>query len=233
MESEIVNNNKKNTSLILVIVASICVVVLLCVVLFTGNNEEGPVDKKLDVATLNIVLNYLGISEDGSVNDFNDDIVKKTILGDKYDPIDLIIEYANVNKLFDSQEYINDDVEGCESNNDDFLTKQCFLLPKKHFDMISDSYNLGIHFSDLSDDKKLNDNFLYKSQIAVDMSFSSYNYTVNSANYLNDEKTEILLDATRVTTTLYSDEKRYDNYKFYLTKNGDKVLLTNVELINN
>ena len=72
MESEIVNNNKKNTSLILVIAASICVVVLLCIVLFTGNNEEGPVDKKLDVATLNIVLNYLGISEDGSVNDFND-----------------------------------------------------------------------------------------------------------------------------------------------------------------
>lgn len=228
-------NETKNNSKVGIIIAVIVVAVVAMVVgIFFVFNGKTVIDNNVDESTKNNVLTYLGIDSDGKPNAFNDDIVARGFSAENYNVLEFVNEYASVNNLFDTEEYFNDNINGCENNNDvDGVTRKCFLMSKDNFNMITQNYSLDYDFDKLDDNNKAEGKYLYKYQLAVSFEVSSFIYTVNSAVYEDDAKSKIVLDTTRVETDLETNDKRTDSIKFYLVKNGDQFLFDKVEVVNN
>lgn len=234
MNNEVVDNKKSNVGIIIAVVAVALVIGIVLFFIFGKNNKDVAGDNKLDAATLNTVLNYLGIDSEGKPNNFTDDIIVRLYSGENYDAEEFVNEYALVNNLFDSEEYVNDKISGCEAVNDnDGLTRKCYLLSKDKFNMITELYNIDYTFDDVNDQNKIGDKYLYKYQVAVTAVFTEYKYVVNSAIYEDEAKTKIVLDTTRIETDLETNSTNTEGFKFYLTKNGDSILFNNIEAINN
>lgn len=227
------NSNKNRFNNILIVVAVLCVIGVLVLYFIINKDDKSSIDLSLDESSLNKALVYLGIGSDGVPNDFNDDIVRKTITGDKYNPYDLINEYARVNNLFNAEEYLNDNVAGCEYDNDQVIIQECYLLSREKFDMIVNLYNLNVTFDNVDVKNKVEDSYLYRHRIAVAGNHSLFKYNINSALFTDENKNSIVIDATREVTSIFDNSTEYENYKFYLSVNENGYLLENVELINN
>ena len=232
MDNEVGKTKKNNTGIIIAVVVVVIVLVVGAFFLLKDNGET-VVDNKLDETTKNLVLSYVGIDQDGKPNGFNDDVVARGISGDNYNIKEFINEYATVNNMFETEEYFNDEVEGCENDNDnDGITRKCFLLSKEKFNKITSDYNFDYDFDDLEDEYKIDGKYVYKYRIAVSLTFSEYKYVINSAIYEDEAKTKIVLDTTREETDLETNVKTTNVIKFYLIKNGDKILFDKVEVIS-
>lgn len=235
MENEIVNNKKNNTGIIIAVVVVLVIVGVVAFFLLRGDGGKtsmGGNDNKLDDNTLNNSLTYLGIGTDGKPEAYNNDIVARGISGDNYDVEGFVIQYAEVKNLFEKDEYVNDNVKGCETNNDEGdFKRSCFLLSKDDFNMITEKYNLDYNYDKVSNDNKVDGKYLYKKQVVIEGNFSEYKYTINSAVYEDEAKSKIVIDTTRDINELLTDTKSSENIKFYLTKTGDNVIFDKVEVI--
>ena len=235
MENEVVNNKKNNTGIIIAVVVVLVIVSVVAFFLLRGDGGKTPMggnDNKLDDNTLNNSLTYLGIGTDGKPEAYNNDIVARGISGDNYDIEGFVIQYAEVKNLFEKDEYVNDNVKGCETNNDEGDFKRfCFLLSKDDFNMITEKYNLDYNYDKVSNDNKVDGKYLYKKQVVIEGNFNEYKYTINSAVYEDEAKSKIVIDTTRDINDLLTDTKSSENIKFYLTKTGDNVIFDKVEVI--
>lgn len=234
MENEVVNNKKNNTGIIIAVVVVLVIVGVVAFFLLRDNGKTpmGGNDNKLDDNTLNNSLTYLGIGTDGKPEAYNNDIVARGISGDNYDVEGFVIQYAEVKNLFEKDEYVNDNVKGCETNNDEGdFKRSCFLLSKDDFNMITEKYNLDYNYDKVSNDNKVDGKYLYKKQVVIEGNFSEYKYTINSAVYEDEAKSKIVIDTTRDINDLLTDTKSSENIKFYLTKTGDNVVFDKVEVI--
>ncbi len=234
MENEVVNNKKNNTGIIIAVVVVLVIVGVVAFFLLRddGKTPIGGTDNKLDDNTLNNSLTYLGIGADGKPEAYNNDIVARGISGDNYDVEGFVIQYAEVKNLFEKDEYVNDSVKGCETNNDEGdFKRSCFLLSKDDFNMITEKYNLDYNYDKVSNDNKVDGKYLYKKQVVIEGNFSEYKYTINSAVYEDEAKSKIVIDTTRDINDLLTDTKSSENIKFYLTKTGDNVVFDKVEVI--
>lgn len=235
MENEVVNNKKNNTGIIIAVVVVLVIVSVVAFFLLRGDGGKTPMggnDNKLDDNTLNNSLTYLGIGTDGKPEAYNNDIVARGISGDNYDVEGFVIQYAEVKNLFEKDEYVNDNVKGCETNNDEGdFKRSCFLLSKDDFNMITEKYNLDYNYDKVSNDNKVDGKYLYKKQVVIEGNFSEYKYTINSAIYEDEAKSKIVIDTTRDINDLLTDTKSSENIKFYLTKTGDNVVFDKVEVI--
>lgn len=234
MENEVVNNKKNNTGIIIAVVVVLVIVGVVAFFLLRDNGKTpmGGNDNKLDDNTLNNSLTYLGIGTDGKPEAYNNDIVARGISGDNYDVEGFVIQYAEVKNLFEKDEYVNDNVKGCETNNDEGdFKRSCFLLSKDDFNMITEKYNLDYNYDKVSNDNKVDGKYLYKKQVVIEGNFSEYKYTINSAIYEDEAKSKIVIDTTRDINDLLTDTKSSENIKFYLTKTGDNVVFDKVEVI--
>lgn len=235
MENEVVNNKKNNTGIIIAVVVVLVIVSVVAFFLLRGDGGKTPMggnDNKLDDNTLNNSLTYLGIGTDGKPEAYNNDIVARGISGDNYDIEGFVIQYAEVKNLFEKDEYVNDNVKGCETNNDEGdFKRSCFLLSKDDFNMITEKYNLDYNYDKVSNDNKVDGKYLYKKQVVIEGNFSEYKYTINSAIYEDEAKSKIVIDTTRDINDLLTDTKSSENIKFYLTKTGDNVVFDKVEVI--
>lgn len=235
MENEVVNNKKNNTGIIIAVAVVLVIVVVVAFFMLRGNGGETPVngnDNKLDDQTLNLSLSYLGIGEDGKPIAYNNNIVDRGISGDNYDVEGFVIQYATDNNLFEKDEYVNDNVSGCETNNDEGdFKRSCFLLSKDNFNMITERYNIDYNYDKVASDNKVDGKYLYKKQVVIEGNFSEYNYVINSAVYEDEAKTKIVIDTTRNMKDLLTDETSSENIKFYLTKTGDNVVFDKVEVV--
>ena len=235
MENEVVNNKKNNTGIIIAVVVVLVIVGVVAFFLLRGDGGKTPMggnDNKLDDNTLNNSLTYLGIGTDGKPEAYNNDIVARGISGDNYDIEGFVIQYAEVKNLFEKDEYVNDNVKGCETNNDEGdFKRSCFLLSKDDFNMITEKYNLDYNYDKVSNDNKVDGKYLYKKQVVIEGNFSEYKYTINSAVYEDEAKSKIVIDTTRDINDLLTDTKSSENIKFYLTKTGDNVVFDKVEVI--
>ena len=235
MENEVVNNKKNNTGIIIAVVVVLVIVGVVAFFLLRGDGGKTPMggnDNKLDDNTLNNSLTYLGIGTDGKPEAYNNDIVARGISGDNYDIEGFVIQYAEVKNLFEKDEYVNDNVKGCETNNDEGdFKRSCFLLSKDDFNMITEKYNLDYNYDKVSNDNKVDGKYLYKKQVVIEGNFSEYKYTINSAVYEDEAKSKIVIDTTRDINDLLTDTKSSENIKFYLTKTGDNVIFDKVEVI--
>lgn len=235
MENEVVNNKKNNTGIIIAVVVVLVIVGVVAFFLLRGDGGKTPMggnDNKLDDNTLNNSLTYLGIGTDGKPEAYNNDIVARGISGDNYDIEGFVIQYAEVKNLFEKDEYVNDNVKGCETNNDEGdFKRSCFLLSKDDFNMITEKYNLDYNYDKVSNDNKVDGKYLYKKQVVIEGNFNEYKYTINSAVYEDEAKSKIVIDTTRDINDLLTDTKSSENIKFYLTKTGDNVIFDKVEVI--
>lgn len=234
MENEVVNNKKNNTGIIIAVVVVLVIVGVVAFFLLRDNGKTpmGGNDNKLDDNTLNNSLTYLGIGTDGKPEAYNNDIVARGISGDNYDIEGFVIQYAEVKNLFEKDEYVNDNVKGCETNNDEGdFKRSCFLLSKDDFNMITEKYNLDYNYDKVSNDNKVDGKYLYKKQVVIEGNFNEYKYTINSAVYEDEAKSKIVIDTTRDINDLLTDTKSSENIKFYLTKTGDNVVFDKVEVI--
>lgn len=235
MENEVVNNKKNNTGIIIAVVVVLVIVGVVAFFLLRGDGGKTPMggnDNKLDDNTLNNSLTYLGIGTDGKPEAYNNDIVARGISGDNYDIEGFVIQYAEVKNLFEKDEYVNDNVKGCETNNDEGdFKRSCFLLSKDDFNMITEKYNLDYNYDKVSNDNKVDGKYLYKKQVVIEGNFNEYKYTINSAVYEDEAKSKIVIDSTRDINDLLTDTKSSENIKFYLTKTGDNVIFDKVEVI--
>ena len=235
MENEVVNNKKNNTGIIIAVVVVLVIVGVVAFFLLRGDGGKTPMggnDNKLDDNTLNNSLTYLGIGTDGKPEAYNNDIVARGISGDNYDVEGFVIQYAEVKNLFEKDEYVNDNVKGCETNNDEGdFKRSCFLLSKDDFNMITEKYNLDYNYDKVSNDNKVDGKYLYKKQVVIEGNFNEYKYTINSAVYEDEAKSKIVIDSTRDINDLLTDTKSSENIKFYLTKTGDNVIFDKVEVI--
>ena len=233
MENEVVNNKKNNTGIIIAVVVVLVIVGVVAFFLLRGGKTPmGGNDNKLDDNTLNNSLTYLGIGTDGKPEAYNNDIVARGISGDNYDIEGFVIQYAEVKNLFEKDEYVNDNVKGCETNNDEGdFKRSCFLLSKDDFNMITEKYNLDYNYDKVSNDNKVDGKYLYKKQVVIEGNFNEYKYTINSAVYEDEAKSKIVIDTTRDINDLLTDTKSSENIKFYLTKTGDNVIFDKVEVI--
>lgn len=234
MENEVVNNKKNNTGIIIAVVVVLVIVGVVAFFLLRDNGKTpmGGNDNKLDDNTLNNSLTYLGIGTDGKPEAYNNDIVARGISGDNYDVEGFVIQYAEVKNLFEKDEYVNDNVKGCETNNDEGdFKRSCFLLSKDDFNMITEKYNLDYNYDKVSNDNKVDGKYLYKKQVVIEGNFNEYKYTINSAVYEDEAKSKIVIDTTRDINDLLTDTKSSENIKFYLTKTGDNVVFDKVEVI--
>lgn len=235
MENEVVNNKKNNTGIIIAVVVVLVIVGVVAFFLLRGDGGKTPMggnDNKLDDNTLNNSLTYLGIGTDGKPEAYNNDIVARGISGDNYDVEGFVIQYAEVKNLFEKDEYVNDNVKGCETNNDEGdFKRSCFLLSKDDFNMITEKYNLDYNYDKVSNDNKVDGKYLYKKQVVIEGNFNEYKYTINSAVYEDEAKSKIVIDTTRDINDLLTDTKSSENIKFYLTKTGDNVIFDKVEVI--
>lgn len=234
MENEVVNNKKNNTGIIIAVVVVLVIVGVVAFFLLRDNGKTpmGGNDNKLDDNTLNNSLTYLGIGTDGKPEAYNNDIVARGISGDNYDVEGFVIQYAEVKNLFEKDEYVNDNVKGCETNNDEGdFKRSCFLLSKDDFNMITEKYNLDYNYDKVSNDNKVDGKYLYKKQVVIEGNFNEYKYTINSAVYEDEAKSKIVIDTTRDINDLLTDTKSSENIKFYLTKTGDNVIFDKVEVI--
>ena len=235
MENEVVNNKKNNTGIIIAVVVVLVIVGVVAFFLLRGDGGKTPMggnDNKLDDNTLNNSLTYLGIGTDGKPEAYNNDIVARGISGDNYDIEGFVIQYAEVKNLFEKDEYVNDNVKGCETNNDEGdFQRSCFLLSKDDFNMITEKYNLDYNYDKVSNDNKVDGKYLYKKQVVIEGNFNEYKYTINSAVYEDEAKSKIVIDSTRDINDLLTDTKSSENIKFYLTKTGDNVIFDKVEVI--
>lgn len=236
MENEVVNNKKNNTGIIVAVVVVLVIVAVVVFFLLSGKGGDETLitgnDNKLDDQTLNLSLSYLGIGADGKPNGFNDAVVARGISGDNYDVEEFVIQYATVNNLFEKDEYVNDNVKGCETNNDEGDFKRfCFLLSKDDFNMITKKYNIDYNYDKVDTENKVDGKYLYKKQVVIEGNFSEYKYTINSAVYEDEAKTKIVIDTTRDITDLLTEAKSVENIKFYLTKNENEVVFDKVEVI--
>ena len=235
MENEVVNNKKNNTGIIIAVVVVLVIVGVVAFFLLRGDGGKTPMggnDNKLDDNTLNNSLTYLGIGTDGKPEAYNNDIVARGISGDNYDIEGFVIQYAEVKNLFEKDEYVNDNVKGCETNNDEGdFKRSCFLLSKDNFNIITEKYNLDYNYDKVSNDNKVDGKYLYKKQVVIEGNFSEYKYTINSAVYEDEAKSKIVIDTTRDINDLLTDTKSSENIKFYLTKTGDNVIFDKVEVI--
>ena len=234
MENEVVNNKKNNTGIIIAVVVVLVIVGVVAFFLLRDNGKTpmGGNDNKLDDNTLNNSLTYLGIGTDGKPEAYNNDIVARGISGDNYDIEGFVIQYAEVKNLFEKDEYVNDNVKGCETNNDEGdFKRSCFLLSKDDFNMITEKYNLDYNYDKVSNDNKVDGKYLYKKQVVIEGNFNEYKYTINSAVYEDEAKSKIVIDTTRDINDLLTDTKSSENIKFYLTKTGDNVIFDKVEVI--
>lgn len=233
MENENVNNKKNNTGIIIAVVVVLVIVAVVAFFLLRGGKTPmGGNDNKLDDNTLNNSLTYLGIGTDGKPEAYNNDIVARGISGDNYDVEGFVIQYAEVKNLFEKDEYVNDNVKGCETNNDEGdFKRSCFLLSKDDFNMITEKYNLDYNYDKVSNDNKVDGKYLYKKQVVIEGNFNEYKYTINSAVYEDEAKSKIVIDTTRDINDLLTDTKSSENIKFYLTKTGDNVIFDKVEVI--
>ena len=234
MENEVVNNKKNYTGIIVAVVVVLVIVSVVAFFLLRGDGKTpiGGNDNKLDDNTLNNTLTYLGIGTDGKPEAYNNDIVARGISGDNYDVEGFVIQYAEVKNLFEKDEYVNDNVKGCETNNDEGdFKRSCFLLSKDDFNMITEKYNLDYNYDKVSNDNKVDGKYLYKKQVVIEGNFSEYKYTINSAVYEDEAKSKIVIDTTRDINDLLTDTKSSENIKFYLTKTGDNVVFDKVEVI--
>ena len=235
MENEVVNNKKNYTGIIVAVVVVLVIVGVVAFFLLRGDGGKTPMggnDNKLDDNTLNNSLTYLGIGTDGKPEAYNNDIVARGISGDNYDVEGFVIQYAEVKNLFEKDEYVNDNVKGCETNNDEGdFKRSCFLLSKDDFNMITEKYNLDYNYDKVSNDNKVDGKYLYKKQVVIEGNFNEYKYTINSAVYEDEAKSKIVIDTTRDINDLLTDTKSSENIKFYLTKTGDNVIFDKVEVI--
>ena len=233
MENEVVNNKKNYTGIIVAVVVVLVIVGVVAFFLLRGGKTPiGGNDNKLDDNTLNNSLTYLGIGTDGKPEAYNNDIVARGISGDNYDVEGFVIQYAEVKNLFEKDEYVNDNVKGCETNNDEGdFKRSCFLLSKDDFNMITEKYNLDYNYDKVSNDNKVDGKYLYKKQVVIEGNFNEYKYTINSAVYEDEAKSKIVIDTTRDINDLLTDTKSSENIKFYLTKTGDNVIFDKVEVI--
>ena len=234
MENEVVNNKKNNKGIIIEVVVVLVIVGVVAFFLLRDNGKTpmGGNDNKLDDNTLNNSLTYLGIGTDGKPEAYNNDIVARGISGDNYDIEGFVIQYAEVKNLFEKDEYVNDNVKGCETNNDEGdFKRSCFLLSKDDFNMITEKYNLDYNYDKVSNDNKVDGKYLYKKQVVIEGNFNEYKYTINSAVYEDEAKSKIVIDSTRDINDLLTDTKSSENIKFYLTKTGDNVIFDKVEVI--
>lgn len=234
MENEVVNNKKNNTGIIIAVVVVLVIVGVVAFFLLRDNGKTpmGGNDNKLDDNTLNNSLTYLGIGTDGKPEAYNNDIVARGISGDNYDVEGFVIQYAEVKNLFEKDEYVNDNVKGCETNNDEGdFKRSCFLLSKDDFNMITEKYNLDYNYDKVSNDNKVDGKYLYKKQVVIEGNFNEYKYTINSAVYEDEAKSKIVIDTTRDINDLLTDTKSSENIKFYLKKTGDNVIFDKVEVI--
>ena len=233
MENEVVNNKKNYTGIIVAVVVVLVIVGVVAFFLLRGGKTPiGGNDNKLDDNTLNNSLTYLGIGTDGKPEAYNNDIVARGISGDNYDIEGFVIQYAEVKNLFEKDEYVNDNVKGCETNNDEGdFKRSCFLLSKDDFNMITEKYNLDYNYDKVSNDNKVDGKYLYKKQVVIEGNFNEYKYTINSAVYEDEAKSKIVIDTTRDINDLLTDTKSSENIKFYLTKTGDNVIFDKVEVI--
>ena len=235
MENEVVNNKKNNTGIIIAVVVVLVIVGVVAFFLLRGDGGKTPMggnDNKLDDNTLNNSLTYLGIGTDGKPEAYNNDIVARGISGDNYDVEGFVIQYAEVKNLFEKDEYVNDNVKGCETNNDEGDFKRfCFLLSKDDFNMITKKYNIDYNYDKVDTENKVDGKYLYKKQVVIEGNFSEYKYTINSAVYEDEAKTKIVIDTTRDITDLLTEAKSVENIKFYLTKNENEVVFDKVEVI--
>ena len=233
MENEVVNNKKNYTGIIVAVVVVLVIVGVVAFFLLRGGKTPiGGNDNKLDDNTLNNSLTYLGIGTDGKPEAYNNDIVARGISGDNYDVEGFVIQYAEVKNLFEKDEYVNDNVKGCETNNDEGdFKRSCFLLSKDDFNMITEKYNLDYNYDKVSNDNKVDGKYLYKKQVVIEGNFNEYKYTINSAVYEDEAKSKIVIDSTRDINDLLTDTKSSENIKFYLTKTGDNVIFDKVEVI--
>lgn len=234
MENEVVNNKKNNTGIIIAVVVVLIIVAVVAFFLMRGDGENKPVggnDNKVDDQTLELSLLYLGIGKDGKPREYNNDIVAIAFSGDNYDFEEFVVQYAIAENLFEKEEYVNDNVKGCETNNDEGdFKRSCFLLSKDNFNMITEKYNFDYNYDKVADENKVDGKYIYKKQVVIEGEFSEYNYTVNSAVYEDEAKTKIVIDTTRDMTDLLTETKSSENIKFYLVKNGNNVIIDKVEV---
>ena len=203
----------------------------------TNTNTDSPIapvvsrSGDVDDDTLNELLAYVDIesvNNIGTAGELNSVLVEYFSEG-LATKLDIINEYALANSLFESDEYTSEDDEECYPINEGDAVSgvradHCYLLSKNSFNEINELYALDFDFSafELAYPTYVVDGqYLYKQRIIIGGIWNEYVYNINSAKYTNTDKSEILIETTRITNTNLEQNIATENISYTFEKNDD------------
>lgn len=245
---------KDNTKILKIIIAFVigCIVVGVFTYLITknriNNKNSNPNNSSIypivtkngnvDDYIVNSLLSYVGIKASnniGTADVINKDLVELyTSNNDDIYILRFINDYALANNLFEAEEYRDENDSECYPLPADGIAggdwaDHCYLLSENNFNKIKELYKLKYSFDEISTNNKVNGYYLYKEHSIMGGIWNDYDYTIKSANYTNNDKTEIVIETTRVTNTNLEKNIANDKILYFFTKDNDNWYIKSIE----